>query len=135
MGATAHGLPGPTEARAENLAHYRIPSAGLFLRLRHRTMNCMNMVVFLLALGITCRITRFITKDTLAAGFRSWMAERFGDDSQFAYVVTCSWCTSIWVSAAVVPVAFLAGSSVAFQAVAMVLTLSYLSGVASNWLD
>jgi hypothetical protein len=95
----------------------------------------MNVVVFLLALGITCRITRFITKDTLAAGFRSWMAERFGDDSKLAYVVTCSWCTSIWVSAAVVPLAYAAGSTIAFQAVALVLTLSHLCGVASNWLD
>ncbi|SCK26967.1 Protein of unknown function [Streptomyces sp. WMMB 714] len=98
-------------------------------------MNAMNVVVFLLTLGITCRITRLITKDTLAAGFRSWTAQRFGDDSKFAYLVTCSWCTSVWVAAAVVPVAFLAGNTVAFQAVAMVLTLSYLSGVASNWLD
>ncbi len=98
-------------------------------------MNSMNVVVFLLALGITCRITRFITKDTLAAGFRSWTAERFGDDSKLAYVVTCGWCTSIWVSGAVVPLAYLAGSTVAFQSVALVLTLSYLTGVASNWLD
>ena len=98
-------------------------------------MNSMNVVVFLLALGITCRITRFITKDTLAAGFRSWVAARFGDDSGPAYLVTCSWCTSIWISAAVVPVAFLSGGSIGFQAVAMMLTLSYLTGVASNWLD
>lgn len=98
-------------------------------------MNPMTVVVFLLALGITCRITRFIAKDTLAAGFRSWTAERFGDDSKLAYVVTCSWCTSIWVAAAVVPVAHLTGHTVAFQTVAMVLSLSYLCGVASNWLD
>lgn len=98
-------------------------------------MNSMNGVVFLLALGITCRITRFITKDTLAAGFRSWTAEHFGDDSKLAYLVTCGWCTSFWVAAVVVPVAYAAGSTIAFQAVALVLSLSYLSGVASNWLD
>lgn len=95
----------------------------------------MNVVVFLLALGITCRITRFITKDTLAAGFRSWMAERFGDDSKLAYLVTCSWCTSIWVSAAVVPLSWTAGGTAAFRVVALILTLSYLSGLASDWLD
>ncbi|OEV12371.1 hypothetical protein K378_02990 [Streptomyces sp. Amel2xB2] len=95
----------------------------------------MNGVEFLLALGITCRTTRFITKDTLAAGFRSWTAGRFGEDSKPAYLVTCGWCTSMWVSAAVVPVAWAAGNTLAFQAVAAAFSLSYLSGLASDWLD
>jgi hypothetical protein len=95
----------------------------------------MDLVVFLLSLGITCRITRLITKDTLTAGFRSWTAERFGDDSKPAYLVTCGWCTSMWVASAVVPVAYLAGSTLVFQCAALILTLSYLSGVASDWLD
>ncbi|NLU74453.1 DUF1360 domain-containing protein [Streptomyces sp. HNM0575] len=95
----------------------------------------MNTVVFLLALGTTCRITRFVTKDSLAAGFRTWMAARFGDDSRPAYLVTCSWCTSIWVAAAVVPAAYLAGGTPAFQVVALILTVSYLAGLASNWID
>jgi uncharacterized protein DUF1360 len=98
-------------------------------------MTFMNTVVFLLTLGTTCRITRFITKDTLAAGFRSWVAARFGDDSKPAYLVTCSWCTSIWVSTAVVPSAYLAGGTLVFQAVALILTVSYLAGLASNWID
>ncbi|MER5968510.1 hypothetical protein ABT112_01965 [Streptomyces sp. NPDC002055] len=95
----------------------------------------MNLVVFFLSLGISCRITRFITKDTLAAGIRSWVAARFGDDSKPAYLVTCGWCTSVWVAAAVAPLGFWAGETVAFQLVAMILTLSYLTGLAANWLD
>lgn len=95
----------------------------------------MNIAVFLLALGATCRITRFITKDTLAAGFRSWTADRFGEDSKPSYLVNCGWCTSIWVSAGVVALAYLIGGTVAFQAVAVILTVSYLAGVASDWVD
>ncbi|MEU6082472.1 hypothetical protein [Streptomyces sp. NPDC047108] len=95
----------------------------------------MSLAVFLLALGTVCRITRFLTKDTLAAGLRTWIADRFGDDSGPANLITCGWCTSIWVSTAVAPAALLVGHTAGFQAVAMVLTLSYLAGVASTWVD
>lgn len=95
----------------------------------------MSLQILLLTLGMTCRITRFITKDTLAAGLRSKVAARFGDDSKPAYLVTCGWCTSIWISAAAVPVALIAGDTTAYQAVATVLTVSYLTGVASTWID
>ncbi|MDT0470316.1 hypothetical protein, partial [Streptomyces gibsoniae] len=61
----------------------------------------MSLAAFLLALGTTCRITRFITQDTLAAGFRTWVADRFGDDSRFSYLVNCGWCTSTWVAGAI----------------------------------
>ncbi|WP_405818565.1 DUF1360 domain-containing protein [Streptomyces sp. NBC_00838] len=63
------------------------------------------------------------------------MADHFGDESRPAYLVTCGWCTGIWASASVVPLAYLAGDTTVFQAVAMVLTLSYLAGLASTWLD
>ncbi|MDX3240123.1 hypothetical protein PV392_31430 [Streptomyces sp. ME03-5709C] len=95
----------------------------------------MSLQILLLTLGMTCRITRFITKDALAAGLRGGIAARFGDDSRPAYLVTCGWCTSIWVSAAAVPVALVAGGTTVYQAVATVLTLSYLTGVASTWID
>ncbi|GAA2637076.1 hypothetical protein [Streptomyces axinellae] len=95
----------------------------------------MNAVVFLLTLGAVCRITRFITKDELAAGFRSWVADRFGDESKISYMVTCGWCTGVWASMSVVPLAYLIGGTTGFQAVAMTLTLSYLVGLATTWLD
>ncbi|GHJ36614.1 DUF1360 domain-containing protein [Streptomyces sp. TS71-3] len=71
----------------------------------------------------------------LAARLRTWVAERFGDESGPAYLVTCGWCTGTWAAGAVVPPAYLAGDTTAFRAVAMVLTLSYLAGLASTWLD
>ncbi|MFD6023411.1 hypothetical protein [Streptomyces griseoluteus] len=95
----------------------------------------MDVAVFLISLGATCRITRFVTKDTLAAGFRIWTADHFGDDSSPAYLVSCGWCASIWVAAAITPTAFLVGDTLAFKIGATALTLSYITGVASTHLD
>ena len=95
----------------------------------------MNVGAFLISLGATCRITRFVTKDTLAAGFRVWTADRFGDDSRPAYLVSCGWCASIWVAAVVTPTAFLAGETLIFKIAATALTLSYAAGLASSHLD
>ncbi|WP_326686325.1 MULTISPECIES: hypothetical protein [unclassified Streptomyces] len=95
----------------------------------------MSLADFLLALGATCRITRFITKDTLAAGFRIWIADRFGDDSRPSYLITCGWCTSIWVAVATTGSTLTLGDSLWLRAPAIALTLSYLTGIASRWLD
>ncbi|MCF3176898.1 MULTISPECIES: hypothetical protein [Streptomyces] len=95
----------------------------------------MSLLEFLLSLGATCRLTRFITKDTLAGGFRSWIADRFGDDSKPSYLVSCSWCTSIWVAAAMTALTQWAGGTVALQLTTTALSLSYLAGLASRWLD
>ncbi|MFI8854635.1 hypothetical protein [Streptomyces sp. 891-h] len=98
-------------------------------------MVSMSLAEFLLALGATCRLTRFLTKDTLAAGFRSWIAARFGDGSRADYLASCGWCTSIWVAAATASCASSMGDSPWFQVPASALTLSYLTGIASRWLD
>lgn len=98
-------------------------------------MVSVSLAVFLLAVGMTCRLTRFITKDTLAAGIRSWIAGRFGDESRAAYLVNCGWCTSIWASGVTVIYALLLSSSLWFQVPATALTLSYIAGVAGRWVD
>jgi hypothetical protein len=98
-------------------------------------MFSMSLTAFLLALGATCRITRFITKDTLGAGFRSWVADRFGDDSKPSYLVNCGWCTSIWVALAVASFTYCFEESRWLQVPATALSLSYLAGIASRWLD
>ncbi|MEU0004285.1 hypothetical protein ABZ079_08270 [Streptomyces sp. NPDC006314] len=95
----------------------------------------MNLTAFLLALGATCRITRFLTKDTLAAGLRSQVADRFGDDSKAAYLVSCGWCASVWVATAMTVYALALADNAWFKVPAIALSLSYLAGVASRWLD
>ncbi|WP_078872267.1 hypothetical protein [Streptomyces sp. NRRL S-337] len=95
----------------------------------------MNLAGFLLSLGATCRITRFITKDKLAAGFRIWMADRFGDESKVTYLINCCWCTSTWVGASVAAFAQRWEDSSWFHLTTTALCLSYAAGVASRWLD
>ncbi|MEU8914392.1 hypothetical protein [Streptomyces nigrescens] len=95
----------------------------------------MSLLEFLLSLGATCRLTRFVTKDTLAAGFRSWVADRFGDDSKPSYLVSCSWCTSVWVASAMAVLTHWTGGTAGLQITTTALSLSYLAGLASQWLD
>lgn len=44
------------------------------------------------------RITRLITSDQLTLPFRRWVVNLWGEDSKLAYLVHCSWCTSMWVA-------------------------------------
>ncbi|MFC5144641.1 DUF1360 domain-containing protein [Streptomyces aureoversilis] len=50
-------------------------------------------------------------------------------------LVACTWCTSMWVAAAIVAASYLLGDTLWFKIPAAVLTLSWLTGVVSSWLD
>lgn len=91
--------------------------------------------VFLVTLGAVSRITRFVTDDHLAAPVRTAAIWLRGPDSQLAGLIECPWCLSIWVAAALVPVAYLYGTTPWFTAPAIVLTVSQLHGLVSQHLD
>jgi len=95
----------------------------------------MDVVPFLLALGATLRITRFLAKDVLAAPIRAQVIRRTGPDSRWTELSTCPWCLSIYVATAAVCAAWWAGGSAWFQIPAFALTISYLVGVAGRWID
>lgn len=63
-----------------------------------------GLLTVLLICGATHRITRFVALDAfpLMAAPRDRVLRRFGEDHWFSYLVTCMWCTSVYVSAAVV---------------------------------
>lgn len=65
-------------------------------------MLVVSLVVAALAVA---RVTRFLTEDFLAVGYRRWVVSRWGEESKMAYLVHCPWCTSIWIAAPVMPVA------------------------------
>ncbi|MFC1410397.1 hypothetical protein ACEZCY_14140 [Streptacidiphilus sp. N1-12] len=95
----------------------------------------MTIVQFLLALGATLRITRFINADFLAGGLRAWVIRRFGNDSKVTYLSTCPWCLSIYTVVPVIAAAALLGNSLWFVLPAAALSISYLVGIAATWLD
>lgn len=69
-------------------------------------MSVLALSLFLGLLAVA-RLTRVIVEDRIAIGFRQWVVRRWGEDGKFAYLVHCPWCTSLWVSAPVMPVAVL----------------------------
>jgi hypothetical protein len=44
------------------------------------------------------RVTHWVTSDKNTLWFRRWVINRWGEDSNFAYLVHCSWCSSIWIA-------------------------------------
>lgn len=67
-------------------------------------MLIVSLVVGMLAVA---RLTRLLVDDEITIGIRRWVIRRYGEDSKMAYFIHCPWCTSIWISALVMPVAVL----------------------------
>jgi hypothetical protein len=84
-----------------------------------------SLVVAALAVA---RITRFLTDDFLANGYRRWVVNKFGDESKMSYLAHCPWCTSFWVALFVMPPAAL-WPNIWVVAALSVLAASMISGL------
>ena len=62
------------------------------------------MVIGFLAVA---RVTRLLVEDQLTNRYRLWVVKRWGEASWQSYLAHCPWCTSIWIGAAIMPVAVL----------------------------
>lgn len=107
----------------------------------------------LITLGAAARLTRLVTRDTIthpvrravlynraqraalrreepvpaparprAAQIRAWLYQ----------LVTCDWCTSVWVAAAVTALAWACGPHPALVAIGSLLSISYVIGWLSD---
>lgn len=99
------------------------------------TIVGMTWTVFLLAVGAVARLSWFVSRDYLARRIRLPIVHRFGPESDWAYLVTCPWCLSIWFGAVVVPLAWFFGETVWFIIPAGILTASFLVGAAASFID
>lgn len=95
----------------------------------------MSLGVFLLAFLASARITRFVNADVLGQPARDWVTSRFGPGSGPETLVECPWCASIWITAFVVPLAYLLGDSPWFIVPAVGLAISYLYGLLAPRVD
>lgn len=95
----------------------------------------MTVTAFLLALGAVARITRFINSDTLVEPVRRKVLRRYGPESWWYTLITCPWCMSVWVAAAVTPLAWIGARSPVFLLPAMALSMSYLYAIVTMHLD
>jgi hypothetical protein len=60
----------------------------------------------LLEVAVLClgafRLTRLVTTDDILSPLRDRLWRRFPPSTRLGYVVTCNWCTSVWVSVVLV---------------------------------
>jgi len=92
-------------------------------------------VIWLLALGATARICRFVNSDYLFRGVRVWAIKRWGPDHDVPYALNCAWCSSIWIAGAVFTVAYFYGHTAAYWIATSALTASWLYATIASWVD
>lgn len=78
-----------------------------------------SMIVGALAVA---RITRLFVDDQIMNWYRLWVDNRWGTTSWQSYLAHCPWCTSIWVSALVMPVSILLPSPYPWSASVWLIT-------------
>ena len=95
----------------------------------------MSTLVTLLTIGLVVRLTRLLVVDQITYGIRARIVVRLGPENPVAYLITCSWCLSVWVSAAVFTPAYWFGSTRWWFMMAAAGTASLLAGYSAIWLD
>lgn len=61
----------------------------------------MTVFRFLLLTLSAYRLTRLVTTDSLTEELRSSINDRFGADSKLAVLISCPWCSSVFIASAV----------------------------------
>lgn len=107
-----------------------------------------NVLLLVLLIGASARLTRLTTTDTITAPIRDPILERVlrpraqrraldqGEAlppptrlrSTLYTLLTCHWCVGFWIAAAVVLAATAWGHTLYFQVAAAILTVSYALG-------
>lgn len=70
-------------------------------------LGAVIVISLIVATLAVARLTRLLVDDRITVRYRQWVVKRWGEDSMPSYLVHCPWCTSIWVAAAVMPIAAL----------------------------
>lgn len=95
----------------------------------------MSTLETILTIGLITRATRLVVADQITYRPRAWLVLKLGPNHPIAYLVTCSWCLSVWIGAAVGILAYFYSDTRWFFFAALAGTASLLTGWAANWLD
>ena len=88
-------------------------------------------LMVVLAVLAVYRLSRLVTGDYVTRPMRTWVNERYGEN-RLSYFVTCDWCVSFWLGAAVAPVVVWWGDNRAVLAVLLALAASATAGLLSQ---
>jgi hypothetical protein len=83
-------------------------------------------------IGAVIRLTRLVTADYLTAPIRDRLTRRWGDESKRAYLISCDWCSSMWVAPPVATAAILWPDNRAVIVALVALTASLAAGLVAK---
>jgi hypothetical protein len=94
-----------------------------------------DSVAGLLWLLAVVRLTRLATVDEITDPIRVWAFGKFGAQSKIGYLMTCSWCMSIWIGFATAPyLIWLTGCSWGWLPL-FALAASYAAGISASRIE
>ena len=97
-------------------------------------MNALNILDFILLALATYRVTRLLIRDTIFANLRNKFWDRYPPETtKRGYLLTCEWCTSIYVGLGFATWYTISSEVVRFFAVA--LALSAIAGLLTAYED
>jgi hypothetical protein len=89
-------------------------------------------VIEVLTILAVARVTRLITTDVVFDAPRNavlrFLVRRGGEDSKLAYLLACTWCSSVYVGAAGAITYGVWGETMPYMVVVLALSASYVSG-------
>ncbi|QFP94065.1 hypothetical protein SEA_JABBERWOCKY_10 [Gordonia phage Jabberwocky] len=98
-------------------------------------MPHMDPITLLLTILFVWRVTRLIIADAILDRPRNWIVLRYGPEQWFAYLITCAWCVSVWVAAAVFVASYWWADTAWWFIMVATGAASLVAGVGSRWLD
>jgi hypothetical protein len=92
------------------------------------------LVIFALAVA---RVTGLIVADAITEPARDWVLDKLDDrpatlGNALATLITCPWCTGMWVSLVAAPLVWFWGESPVMLVPAIALAFSQVAGMISN---
>lgn len=91
----------------------------------------MDLITLLVAALATARLTRLITTDRITERPRMWLLMRLDPEGLGAYLVTCSWCVSVYVGAGAATLVWAGPSWTVWPLGAF--AFSYVAGWLASW--
>lgn len=95
-----------------------------------QTPDLLTLIIYVLAVY---RATRFVVEDVLPENLRNRIWDRFPPTHGIGYLITCYWCSSVYI-ATLFAIGYILVPSVTFF-VALILALSATTGIIEKLLD